>query len=69
MQEFSDLQTQKRKIIKKTQPPIDELTQKIDHEEDRYQQLVKAQENSKYFPIIMSLIAIIVVLICFSGLF
>lgn len=67
-QEFSDLKNQKSKIIKNTQPAIDELTQKIDHEQERYQQLLRAQENSKYFPVIMTLIAMIIVLICFSGL-
>ncbi|MBD5429159.1 hypothetical protein [Lactobacillus sp.] len=69
VEKYSKLQVQKEKIIKKTQPEIDSVSKKVANEKEHYQQLLKAQENSQFIPIIVGLVVMIILLICFSGIF
>lgn len=69
VKKYSELQTQKDEITKKTQPKIDEVSKQVAHEKERYNQLLKAQENSQFIPMIVGLIVMIILLICFSGIF
>lgn len=69
VKKYSELQVQKDKIIKKTQPKIDEVSKQVDHEKGRYEQLLKAQENSQFIPMIVGLVVMIILLFCFSGIF
>ena len=69
VKKYSELQTQKDAIIKKTQPKINEVSKQVAHEKERYDQLLKAQENSQFIPMIVGLVVMIILLFCFSGIF
>lgn len=69
VKKYSELQVQKDEIIKKTQPKINEISKQVAHEKERYDQLLKAQENSQFIPMIVGLVVMIVLLFCFSGIF
>lgn len=69
VKKYSELQVQKDKIIKKTQPKINEVSKQVAREKERYDQLLKAQENSQFIPMIVGLVVMIILLFCFSGIF
>ena len=69
VKKYLELQVQKDAIIKKTQPKIDEVSKQAAHEKERYDQLLKAQENSQFIPMIVGLVVMIILLFCFSGIF
>lgn len=69
VKKYSELQVQKDEIIKKTQPKINEVSKQIAREKERYDQLLKAQENSQFIPMIVGLVVMIILLFCFSGIF
>ncbi|MBP2057957.1 alanyl-tRNA synthetase [Lactobacillus colini] len=68
IKDYAKLQSQKESIIRKTQPEINEFSKKVTHEQKIYEQLLKAKENSQFIPIIASLLVMIIMLLCFSGI-